>query len=100
MFRHLEAMEHLPDAEPDRGLALQGAPGPLGGRDDLIELALGGFQERLALLGASCGHQRILAHDEALTGIIGALDLGEIALVEERDLDLPRLDQLADSRGA
>jgi hypothetical protein len=48
-----------------------------------MELALGGFQERLALLGASCGHQRILAHDEALTGIIGALDLGEISLVEE-----------------
>ena len=28
------------------------------------------------------------------------MDLGEIALVEERDLDLPRLDQLADGRGA
>jgi hypothetical protein len=27
------------------------------------------------------------------------LDLGEIALVEERELDLPRLDQLADGRG-
>ena len=93
-------MEHLPDAEPDRRLALQGAPGPVGGRDDLIELALGGFQERLALLGASYGHQRILAHDEVLTGIIGALDLGEIALVEERELDLPRLDERPDGRGA
>ena len=52
------------------------------------------------MLGASCGHQNILAQDEALTGIIGALDLGEIPLVEERELDLPRLDQLADGRGA
>lgn len=53
----------------------------------------------MALLGASYGHQRILAHDEALTGIIGALDLGEISLVEERELDLPRLDQRPDGRG-
>jgi hypothetical protein len=33
------------------------------------------------------------------TGILGALDLGEIPLVEQRELDLPRLDQLADGRG-
>ena len=40
-----------------------------------------------------------LAHDEALTGILGALDLGEIPLVEQRELHLPRLDQSADGRG-
>lgn len=47
---------------------------------------LGGVEQFAALAGARLGERRVAADDQALARVIGAGDLDEIALVEQRDL--------------
>src|SRR5215469_16762346 len=52
-----------------------------------------------ARLRALFGEQRIAADHQALARIVGRGDLGEVAFVEQRQLDGARLDERADRRG-
>ena len=54
---------------------------------DLEELSLGGLEQLLALAGALGRHEWVPADDEALPGELLGLDLGQVALVEEGELE-------------
>ena len=64
------------------------------------EIALGGPEQRLALARASLGEQRVAAGDQALAGEVRMMDLGQVALVEQRGLQRPARSQLPDRRRA
>ena len=51
------------------------------------------------LAGALLGQERVLAHDKTLAGKLGSGDLGEIALVEQRELQGTGVEQGADLWG-
>jgi hypothetical protein len=54
---------------------------------DAAQVAFGGGQQILAFAGAFFGQERVAADDQALAGeLLGSRDLGEIALIEEREL--------------
>jgi hypothetical protein len=50
------------------------------------ELPLGRNEQCLALAGALFGQLAITAHDEPFTWKVGRGDLGQVALVEQREL--------------
>ncbi|MGH2781662.1 MAG: hypothetical protein ACRDLA_09700, partial [Thermoleophilaceae bacterium] len=80
----LEAVDHLADGEADLGRARKRPrldPCP-----DRSELALGRGKQLLAGAPPVGGHERVAAHDQALARVVGALQLGEVELVEERGL--------------
>ena len=59
------------------------------GRDlggDLAQVGLGGGQQVLALAGALGGQDRVAAGDQPLAGVVRAGDLGQVLLVEQRQL--------------
>ena len=62
-----------------------GAAGDLVGQ--LGQRRLGGLQQVLALARPLLGQKRVLADDEPLAGELGGGDLGQIALVEQRELE-------------
>lgn len=97
---HPESADDFAHAQPDPSLTLQGAFASLGGSDDRIELALGGLQERLTSACALLGQEGILTDDEPLAGIGRTRDLGQISLIEDRELDSFGPDQLTDGRRA
>ena len=71
---------------------------------DARQLGFGGVQQCVALAGALAGEQGIGAHHQPLARIIRAGDLGQIALVEQRELQAPvgggeRLDGRGAQRG-
>ncbi len=79
------ALERRADREADLVGALKRAA--LDALLDLLEAALGRLQQVLALAGALGGDQGVAADDEALAGVVlGRLDLGQVLLVEERQL--------------
>ena len=67
---------------------------------DASEGAFGRLQQVVALAGSFGGEQRVLAHDQTLARIVRRADLGEIAGVEERELQLALVDQGLDLRCA
>ena len=95
---HLVAIDDLADGDTD-GIATaqrsfgRDARGPGSG-----ELLLGGGQQLLALARPLVGQQRIAADDEPLARIIGRGDLRHVAVVEQRELQLAGVDELADRR--
>ena len=68
-----------------------GAPGGLA--RDAFEPCLGGGEQRLALARPLLGQQRVVARDQALAGIVGAGELGQVLHVEQRQLQRLGLDQ-------
>ena len=58
------------------------------------------MQQILALAGAFLGQQRVAADDQTFAREIGGGDLGQIALVEQRELEGAGVDQSADLRGS
>jgi hypothetical protein len=64
--------------------------GPLDYRLDLLELLLGGGEERVAFAGALSGELGVAADHEPLTGEYLAGDLGEVRLVKQRQLQIAR----------
>jgi hypothetical protein len=81
---HLVAVDDPPDRNADPGRTAQGPrldPG-----DHLPEGRLG-RREEIDPLARPLGREgRVAAHDEALTGELGVLDLGEVPLVEQPEL--------------
>src|SRR5207302_3770422 len=92
--------EYLADPERDLRLAAERLPGPLGGGGDRGQVAFRGRQQLSALAGPLLGQERVLADDESLAGIVGVGDLGQVLLVEERELQGPARDQGLNRRGA
>jgi len=64
------------------------------------EVALGCGEQVLALAPPRHGEIGIAAHDEALARIVVGGDAGEIALIEQRELEGAGIEQGADLRGA
>jgi hypothetical protein len=86
-----EALDHLPDGQPDRaGVVQRPAPDAFG---DRLKLCLGRGQQRLALARALGGDERVAADDQPLAGELVGLDLGQVDLVKQRRLK-PRVPQL------
>ena len=83
----LVAVDDPPDGEPDLVRSAQGAG--LDARDDRGELGRDRGEEVLALAGPLLRERRVAADDERLIGKVGALDLGQVALVEQAELEVP-----------
>ena len=66
----------------------------------LGQCRLGGLQQTLALARPLLGQERVFAHDEPLAGKLGRGDLGQIALVEQRELEGAGIEKGADLRGS
>jgi hypothetical protein len=76
---------------------------PHAGRD-ARELLLGGGQQFRTFAGPLFGQQRVLADHQAFARIVGAGDLGHVAVIEQRGLQRParggeRLDRRSAQRG-
>lgn len=85
---HLVVVGGVAGAHADLAGVCEPAGGDLAG--DLVQLGLGGGQQRSALAGALVGHEGVAAGDEPLAGIVGIADLGEVGLVEQRQLATSR----------
>ena len=66
---------------------------------ELAKCRLGGAQQILALAGPLLGEQRVLADDQAFAGKVGGRDLGQIALVKQRELESTGVEQRPDLWG-
>jgi hypothetical protein len=55
-------------------------------RLDREQVAFGGGEQLAALAGTLRGQRRLAANDQALAGVVGAGDLGKVALVKQRQL--------------
>jgi hypothetical protein len=66
---------------------------------DFGQIALGCGEQILALAPRD-GEPQVAADNQALAGIVVGGDAGEIALIEQRELEDPGIDQGADLRGA
>ena len=82
-------------AIPRRGPA--GAANPV---LDFDKVTLGCGEQILALASARDGELGVSADDQALAGIVIGSDAGQITLIEQRELEDPRIDQGTDLRGA
>src|SRR6201981_2785095 len=73
---------------------------PLHAGRDARELLLGGGQQLGAFAAALFGQQRVLADHQAFARIVGAGDLGHVAVVKQRELQRPAFGcELLDRRG-
>jgi hypothetical protein len=92
----------------DDGTGLKGNLGdaaqrPLGAANPVLdfgEVTLGGGEQILAFASAGDGEFGVAADDQPLAGIVIGGDAGEIALIEQRELEDAGIDQGADLRGA
>ena len=98
VLRHLVGIDYRPHREPDLGLAPERPMAPTDLACDARQIALGGDEQLLALAGALARELGIAADDEPLARVIGSGDLGEVALVEERELQRPALGERLDLR--
>ena len=97
---HLVSGDDPADAQADLVPALERPGLAPGCGKHRAEIALGGPEQRLALARASLGEQRVAAGDQALAGEVRMMDLGQVALVEQRGLQRPARSQLPDRRRA
>ena len=82
----LAAAEHGTDRLADGGSARERLASAANAGLDALELPLGGGEQFASLARAFLGQRRVAADDEALARIVRAFDLGQIALVEQRQL--------------
>ncbi|MER9134479.1 hypothetical protein [Mesorhizobium sp. M0768] len=87
----LAAIEHGADRLADGGGVLERLARPADPLLNAGEVALGSLQQFAALAGALGRQVRVAAHHEALAGIVRALDLGQVAIIEQRQLQRPVL---------
>jgi hypothetical protein len=97
---HLVLADHGADLETDLGFAAQRLAGALHGAVDRRQLALGGGEQILAIEPPGTGEIGVAADDETLVWIVVGGDAGEVALVEQRQLEGAGIEQGADLRGA
>ena len=97
----LVAVDDAPDALADRARVrrAQRSARALDHRADALELGLGRREQLLALARALGGDGGVAADDEALAGELGGADLGQVGLVEERELQIAGLDERPDLGG-
>ncbi len=95
MLGDLEAVDDPagPLADQAGRLVVQAPARVVDRRLHLRQLLLGGGEQRLALAGALVGDLRVAADDQPLARIGVGGDLGQIRLVEQRQLQLAALDQ-------
>ena len=89
---HLALVDHLADRERDRR-----RPGERAGLDprfDRRQRGLGRGEQVFAFARPLGRHQRVAADDKPLARVVGACDLAQVLLVEERQLQRALLDQL------
>src|SRR5215471_9759388 len=67
---------------------------------DRLQVAFGGLKQFAAFACALGGQRRVAADDQPLAGEIGADDLGQVALVEQRQLQRPVIGEGLDGGGA
>src|SRR4051812_14138477 len=91
-------VDHRTDRECDLILAAQRSFLAPDASLNVEQFLLGGVEQRTPLARALVGEQRVPTGDEALAGIVGRGDLGQIALVEERKLNGAGLGKAADRR--
>src|ERR1700751_2906740 len=83
---HLLGIDYFADGETDLGGGAQRRSLPPDLRLNPRELPLGRNKQRLALAGALFGQFAITTYDEPVPWKAGRFDLGEIAVVEQREL--------------
>src|SRR5512132_426527 len=86
----LAAAEHGTDRLADGGSAGERLASAANAGLDALELPLGVGEQFASLARAFLGQRRVAADDEALARIVRAFDLGQIALVEQRQLQRGR----------
>ena len=82
----LAAAEHGADRLADGGSARERLASAADAGLDALQVPLGGGEQFASLARAFLGQRRVAADDEALARIVRAFDLGQIALVEQREL--------------
>ena len=97
---HLVFADDGADLEADLVLATQRHSDTAHGVLDGNEITLGCRQEILAFAVAGDSEIGVAADDEAFVRIVRGGDAGEIALVEQRELESAGIEQGADLRGA
>jgi hypothetical protein len=90
---HLVPISDSAHRYADRRLAREPAAPAAGGGRDTGEIALGGGQQRLALAGPLRREQRVAADNQAFARVVRGRDLGQIALIEQRQLQRPGFGQ-------
>ena len=99
MLGHVALSQHCADRLADRRGAAQRTARPLHAGCDARQLLLGGGQQLGAFAGPLFGQQRVLADHQAFARIIGAGDLGHVAVIKQRGLQRPaRCGELLDRR--
>ena len=97
---HFIPVDHRTDRQRDLGGATQRIALAGDGGLDAGEIALGGGQQVFALAGALGGKIRVAADHQTLIGKLGCGDAGDVALVEQRELQRAALQQPLDRRRA
>jgi hypothetical protein len=100
MLGHVAPSQHRANGLADRRGAAQWTARPLHARRDAREVFLGGGQQLGAFAGPLFGQQWVLADHQAFARVVGAGDLGHVAVIEQRGLQRPaRGRELLDRRG-
>src|SRR5882724_5134593 len=96
MLGHLVVVDYCSDGA--RNLVLAAQWSLLSPRTGLNfeQRLLGGIEQFAPLARSLLGKQRIAADDQALAGIVGRGDLGEVVLIEQGELDHARRDETGD----
>ena len=100
VLAHLVLVEHGSHRKADLGPAAERRALAQDRLADAAQVPLGRGHEFVALALALGRQERIAAHDQPLARIVGRGDLGQVAIVEQRELQRAGLDQLLDLRGA
>src|SRR5258705_1990309 len=101
MLSHVAPPQHCANRLADRRGAAQWTARPLYAGRNAREVVLGGGQQLRAFAGPLFGEQRVLADHQAFARIVGAGDLGHVAVIKQRGLQRPaRGGELLDRRGS
>ena len=86
MLGHVAPAQHRADGLADRRGAVQRTARPLHAGCNAREFVRGDGQQLGAFAGSLFGQQRVLADHQAFAWIVGAGDLGHVAVIEQRGL--------------
>jgi hypothetical protein len=97
---HLVLADDGTELETNLGDTAQRPAGAANPVVDFGKVTLGCGEQILTLAPARASKLGVAADDQALAGIVISGDAGKIAVIEQRELEDPRIDQGADLRGA
>jgi len=100
MLGHVAPAQHRTDRLADRRGAAQRTARPLHAGRDAREVVFGAGQQLRAFAGPLFGEQRVLADHQAFARIVGAGDLGHVAVIKQRGLQRPALGRELLDRGS